>query len=247
LEETTDIKTPPDPRPGHLTHIEVRILGAMIEKEITTPEYYPLTLNALTNACCQKNNRDPVVSYGETTVARALESLREKKLVSTVTGAGMRVPKYRHKIIEEYGLNPAETAVMGLLMLRGPQTAGELRTRAGPMHNFGDLSEVQTTLDGLIRNEARAPLARMLPRQPGQKEVRYAHLLGGELPAELSKDAAHPATHPAMHPAMHPERAVIQVQAENERIAGIEEELGRIHRALEDLQKQFLEFRKQFD
>jgi uncharacterized protein YceH (UPF0502 family) len=218
-----------------LSSIEIRILGSMIEKEITTPEYYPLTLNALTNACCQKNNRDPVVSYSDTTVVRALESLREKKLVSTVTGAGMRVPKYRHKFIEAYGLNKAETAVMGLLMLRGAQTVGELRTRAGPMHNFAGLSEVQATLDALMRNESRVPLARLLPRQPGQKEVRYVHLLGGEIAAEPPRDAT------------HPEKAVIQVQAENERIAAIEEELKLIRGSLEDLQRKFAEFRMQFE
>jgi uncharacterized protein YceH (UPF0502 family) len=243
LDEQIRKPEPAEPVPGDLNHIEVRILGSLIEKESTTPEYYPLTLNALTNACCQKNNRDPVVSYDDTTVVRALESLREKKLVSTVTGAGMRVPKYRHKIIEAYGLNPAETAVMGLLMLRGPQTVGELRTRAGPMHPFAGLPEVQATLEGLMKNETRPALARMLPRQPGQKEVRYIHLLGGDVPAEVPKDS----THPAPHPALHPERAVIQVQAENARIAAIEEELKTVHRLLDDLQRQFQEFRKQFE
>lgn len=221
--------------PGTLTPIEVRVLGSLIEKEITTPEYYPLTLNALTNACCQKNNRDPVVSYGGTTVVRALESLREKKLVSTVTGAGMRVPKYRQKIVEAHGLNPAEAAVMGLLMLRGPQTVGEIRTRAGPMHNFESLAEVQNTVDRLKSDETRAPLVLMLARQPGQKEVRYAHLLGGDIPAEQPRDAT------------HPEKAVIQVQAENERISKIEAELKRTQDALETLQRQFSEFRKQFE
>jgi uncharacterized protein YceH (UPF0502 family) len=218
-----------------LSSIEVRVLGSLIEKEITTPEYYPLTLNALTNACCQKNNREPVVSYDETTVVRALDGLREKKLVSTVTGAGMRVPKYRHKIVEAFGLSPPEIAVMGLLMLRGPQTPGELRTRAGPMHEFGSLADVQTTLDALSGNATRAPLLRMLARMAGQKEARYAHLLGGDVSPVQPKDST------------RPEKAVIQVVAENERIAIIEKDLKRIERALEELQRLFLEFRKQFE
>jgi uncharacterized protein len=223
------------PGPGTLSSIEVRVLGSLIEKEITTPEYYPLTLNALTNACCQKNNREPVVSYDETTVVRALDALREKKLVSTVTGAGMRVPKYRHKIVEAYGLSPPEIALMGLLMLRGPQTVGELRTRAGPLHEFESLDAVEAVLAGLAGNETRAPLVRTLSRRPGQKEVRYLHLLGNDPPAEQPRDAT------------RPEKAVIQVQAENERIAGIEQDLKRMQGALEELQRQFVEFRKQFE
>jgi len=228
----TDSQTPGSPT---LTPIEVRVLGSLVEKEITTPEYYPLTLHALTNACCQKNNREPVVSYDETTVVRALDSLREKKLVSTVTGAGMRVPKYRHKIVEAYGLTPAEIAVIGLLMLRGPQTVGELRTRAGPMHGFGSLADVQDTLNALTRNGEQAALVRMVARQPGQKEARYAHLLGGELTPEPVPGAT------------RPEKAVIQVQAENERITAIEEDLKRIKAALGELERQFTEFRKQFE
>ena len=150
-----------------LTDIETRVLGSLIEKQVTTPEYYPLTLNALTLACNQKNNRHPVTSYSENQVAAALESLREKNLTYVFYGSTSRVPKYKHVMPEVMHLNHAETALMCVLMLRGAQTLGELRGSASRLHEFSSLEEVEETLNGLISREPESLVAR-LPRQPGQ-------------------------------------------------------------------------------
>lgn len=219
----------------HLSPIEVRVLGSLAEKEVTTPEYYPLTLNALTNACNQKNNRDPVVAFEETTVVRALETLREKKLVFVVSGAGMRVPKYKHNLVEALHLSAAELSVLCVLMLRGAQTVGELRSHAAPMHVFASLTEVQTVLDGLMLNEARMPIVRKLSRQAGQKEIRFSHLLSGETAVERPEDTT------------RPERAVLQVVSENERISRLEEEVQSLRRSISSLESKLSEFRKQFE
>ncbi|HKR61168.1 MAG TPA: YceH family protein, partial [Pyrinomonadaceae bacterium] len=152
-----------------LSDIEVRVLGSLVEKQITTPEYYPLTLNALTLACNQKNNRNPVSSYSESEVANALETLREKNLTYVFHGSTSRVPKYKHVMPEVMHLSPAETAVMCVLMLRGPQTAGELRGHGARLYEFSGLEEVDATLNGLVVHEPE-PLVVRLPRQPGQKE-----------------------------------------------------------------------------
>ncbi len=153
---------------------EVRVLGALLEKEATTPEYYPLSLNALVNACNQKSNRDPVVSYDEDTVYDAVNRLREKKLALTVTGSG-RVNKYSQRISETLNLGRRELAVLCTLMLRGPQTLGEIKDRSERMFAFADLSETETVLEKLA-DWPGGGLAKKLPRQPGQKEARYAHL-----------------------------------------------------------------------
>src|ERR671920_268202 len=166
-----------------LTDIETRVLGSLIEKQVTTPEYYPLTLNALTLACNQKNNRNPVTTYSEQQVADALESLREKNLTYVFYGSTSRVPKYKHVMPEVMHLNHAETALMCVLMLRGAQTPGELRGSASRLHEFSSLEEVEETLNGLISREPE-PLVARLPRQPGQKEGRFAHLLSGEINLE---------------------------------------------------------------
>src|SRR6476620_3195312 len=163
--------------PETLEPTEARILGALIEKQLTTPEYYPLTLNALINACNQKNNRDPVVSLDEKTVSDALERLRDRNLVYVFYGSTSRVPKYKHMLPSVYELDERETAVVAVLMLRGPQTLGELRERTGRLHEFAGLGEVQETLDTLTRRDE--PLVLKLERQAGQKEARYAHLLCG--------------------------------------------------------------------
>src|SRR5215212_9512698 len=166
--------------PTILTDIEARVLGALVEKQLTTPEYYPLTLNALTLACNQKNNRYPVTAYSENEVAQAVESLREKNLVYIFYGSTSRVPKYKHVVPEVLHLTPGETALMCVLLLRGPQTPGELRGNAARMHEFAGLDEIEQTLAGLISREPE-PLVARLPRQAGQKEVRFGHLLSGDI------------------------------------------------------------------
>lgn len=172
--------TPPLPI---LSAEEQRILGALMEKAKTTPEYYPLTLNALVAACNQKTSRKPVVSYDDNTVIITLDSLRKKGLVSTVTGGSSRVTKYKHNFAIVYPVIPAEVTIICLLLLRGPQTPGELNTNSGRMHEFDSLEEIQSILDNLAN--AEQPYVRQLAKRPGQKETRYMHLLGGE---ELSDD-----------------------------------------------------------
>jgi uncharacterized protein YceH (UPF0502 family) len=156
-----------------LDQVEVRVLGALMEKEATTPEYYPLSLNALVNACNQKTNREPVTSYDEDTVADALASLREKRFALTITG-GSRVNKYQQRISETLNLGRRESAVLCVLFLRGPQTLGEIKDRSERMFSFADLAETEIVLDKL------SALVKKLPRMPGQKEARYVHLLSGE-------------------------------------------------------------------
>lgn len=215
-----------------LTTTEVRVLGSLIEKELTTPEYYPLTLNALTNACNQISNRDPVVSYDDKTVARALESLREKKLAWMVTGVG-RVPKYEHRFNEALQLAEQEVAVLCVLMLRGPQTVGEIRGRTGRLYEFKELEEVELTLQALMA--AQPQLVTRLPRQPGTKESRYAHLLAGEVQFEDRE----------VTPRLEP--ATIEIRQENERLAKLEGHVAELRADLELLKQQFLEFKKQFE
>ena len=215
-----------------LTAVEVRVLGSLIEKEITTPEYYPLTLNALTNACNQISNRDPVVSFDDKTVARALESLREKRLAWMVTGVG-RVPKYEHRFTEALQLAEQEVAVLCVLMLRGPQTVGEIRGRTGRLYEFKELEEVELTLQALMA--AQPPLALRLPRQPGTKESRYAHLLAGEVQVEEREHA------PRLEP------ATLEVRQENEKLARLEGDLAQVRDELTELKQQFFDFKKQFE
>ena len=215
-----------------LTPVEVRVIGSLIEKEIITPEYYPLSLNALTNACNQISNRDPVVTFDETTVARALESLREKKLAWMVTGIG-RVPKYEHRFTEALQLAAQEVAVLCVLMLRGPQTVGEIRGRTGRLYEFKELEEVELTLQALLA--AQPPLVIRLPRQAGTKESRYAHLLAGEVQVEEREVA------PRLEP------ATLAIRQENERLAKLESDVAQIRADMEDLKQQFLDFKKQFE
>jgi uncharacterized protein YceH (UPF0502 family) len=205
---------------------EVRVLGALLEKEVTTPEYYPLSLNALLNACNQKSNRDPVVHFDEETVERVLYTLRDKGLLLNITGAGSRVPKYGHRLSEKLNLGRRELAILCELMLRGPQTLGELRTRAERMHHFDDISEVETVLDRM------SELVTKLPRRPGEKEARYAHLLSG------APDVSTPAPEQAVD-STAPPRA--------DRIAALEAEVAHLRQELEDLKQQFAGFQKQFE
>ena len=205
---------------------EARVLGSLLEKEITTPEYYPLSLNALLNACNQKSNRDPVMHFDEDTLERALYTLRDKGLLVSITGAGSRVPKYGHRISEKLNLGRRELAILCELMLRGPQTLGELRTRAERMHPFGDLAEVESVIDHMPE------LITKLPRRPGEKEARYAHLLSGEPPV-----SAVPA----------PSAAIPQAPLPAERMMALEAEVAQLRRELEELKQQFAGFQKQFE
>ncbi len=216
-----------------LNEAEARVLGCLVEKGITTPDYYPMTLNSLTNACNQKSNRSPVVSYEETTVVRALDSLREKGLAEKILKADSRVPKYQHSFPETFSLSDDAVAVLCELMLRGPQTTGEIRNRAGRMYKFRDLHEVEEILDSLINRDI--PMAVMLPRQAGRKEHRFMHLLSGE-PAISETDRAVPE-----------EAAVIQVRAENERISLLESELASLRSDFEDLKKEFIDLKSEFE
>jgi uncharacterized protein YceH (UPF0502 family) len=206
--------------------VEIRVLGALLEKEITTPEYYPLSLNALVNACNQKSNRDPAVNFDESTVEQALHSLRDKGLLLSITGAGSRVQKYAHRISEKLNLGRPELAILCELMLRGPQTLGELRTRAERMHAFDDLQQVQSVIDRLPE------LITKLERRPGEKESRFAHLLSGPpaVPDNVSQIDAELPTPPR-----------------HDRIATLETEVAQLRQELEDLKQQFAVFRKQFE
>jgi uncharacterized protein YceH (UPF0502 family) len=172
-----------------LDAVEVRVLGALMEKEATTPEYYPLSLNALVNACNQKTNREPVTDYDDDTVADALASLREKHFALTITG-GSRVNKYQQRISETLNLGRRESAVLCVLFLRGPQTLGEIKDRSERMFSFADLAETEAVLEKL------STLVKKLPRLPGQKEARYVHLLSGEpdLEAMAEPSSAAPPT-----------------------------------------------------
>src|SRR6202011_2165892 len=157
-----------------LNDVEARVLGALVEKDVTTPDYYPLSLNALVNACNQKNNRDPVMSLDEETVREALDTLHGKNLAGPAGGADSRVTKYEHRLQEAFNFTRGETAILCVLLLRGPQTPGELRGRTERMHRFEDLTEVQSSLQRLMQRDP--PLVKVLQRQPGTKESRYMHL-----------------------------------------------------------------------
>ena len=210
-----------------LTEVETRVLGSLVEKEITTPDYYPLSLNALVNACNQKSNRDPVMDLNEEEVRDALDSLNAKGLAGARSTAESRVTKYEHRLQEALNLGRRETAVLCLLLLRGPQTPGELRGRTERMYRFSELDEVQSTLQHLIQRES--PLVKMLPRQPGTKGSRYAHLLAGDVEA------------------WEPTAAASASPTEADRIARLEGELASLRAEVGDLKQQFADFRKQFE
>ena len=219
--------------PTILNDVEIRILGSLVEKQVTTPEYYPLTLNSLTLACNQKNNRNPVTSYDETTVANALETLRQKNLVYVFHGSTSRVPKYKHVMPEVLHLNSAEVAIMCVLMLRGTQTPGELRGNGSRLHDFSSLEEVEQTLNQLISREPE-PLVVRLPRQAGQKEVRFAHLLSGEIDVEALAEVT-----------QQPKPS--SSRRGDERVEKLEQEVAALTAEVHKLQEQFEEFKKQFE
>jgi uncharacterized protein len=214
-----------------LNGIELRVLGSLIEKELTTPEYYPLSLNALVNACNQKSNRDPVLGLDEGEVVRALDSLRFKQF-ALLSGAGGRVAKYRHALVEKFRFSPSELALLCELLVRGPQTVGELRTRAERMHEFGDLSEVEATLEEMM--ERTPPIVARLPRQPGRKESRYCHLFAGEPDLSVVEGAA-------------PESARARSGADGEKIAQLEGELSELRSEVTALRQMVADFKKSFE
>jgi uncharacterized protein YceH (UPF0502 family) len=219
-----------------LDPIQLRVLGSLVEKEITTPENYPLSLNALVNACNQRSSRDPVLDLTEDQVRQALHTLEDLTLVTPVRDS--RVPKYEHRIRTVLNLRRDETAVLCLLMLRGPQTPGELRSRADRLYSFDDLAAVQSTLERLAARspnetvaeasgEATVPLTTILPRQPGSREARYAHLLG-DPPNPGVSAAATEARPSASHPVAHDPTTT-------ERLARMEEEIASLTTALQEL------------
>ena len=207
-----------EPLKIELNDAEARVLGALIEKEITTPDYYPLSMNALMTACNQSTNRNPVVHYDEDTVSRAFDSLREKGLAHVIDRGESRVTKYRHVLYEALDLGRPSIAILCVLLLRGPQTIGEIRTRTNRLYDFTGLEELETSINAMMSGER--PLVVRLPRQSGQKEVRYAHLLSGEVTFT------------------EPDRP--------ERPEPAEDRIGKLEREVEELKAAFEEFRKQF-
>jgi uncharacterized protein YceH (UPF0502 family) len=211
-----------------LSNVECRVLGALVEKDITTPEYYPLSLNALVNACNQKSNRDPVMNVSEDEVRGALSSLAEKRVAGPTSSAESRVTKYEHRLQEVFNFTRRETAIVCVLLLRGPQTPGELRGRTERMHHFEDLSEVQSTLQKLMQYDA--PLVRVLPRQPGTKEARYVHLFSGD---EDYFETTRPTESPQ--------------GKDDDRMLRLEDEIAALRQELSDLKQQLAEMKKAFE
>jgi len=227
-----------------LNEVKCRVLGSLIEKEITTPEYYPLSLNALLNACNQKSNRDPVMNLDEAAVRQALHSLDGQSLVRSVSASDSRVTKYEHRLQEAFNFHRHEIAILCVLLLRGPQTPGELRTRSERMHPFDDLSAVQSSLQHLMKREP--PLVKILPRQPGTKESRYAHLLSGDVDLHDNVES--------VETKLETKESAATISADGERIAHLEEEIASLckevsdfHKEISDLKQQFAQFKKQFE
>jgi hypothetical protein len=211
-----------------LTFEEIRIIGSLIEKELTTPEYYPLTVNALKNACNQKSNRDPVVSFDESIIENNLDKLRERSFASRITGSDIRVPKYRQVFTEAMKFLPEEIAVMCVLMLRGPQTPGEIKSRSGRMFNFESLAQVDDVLQKLMNGEK--PLVVKLSRQTGMKESRYMHLLSGEpeIETQINEIKDTPSN-------------------DDDRITKLETELELLKNEVNEIKIHFEKFKQQFE
>jgi hypothetical protein len=215
----------------HLTDIETRVVGSLIEKDITTPDYYPLSLNALVNACNQKNNRDPMMALDEDSVAQALATLQEKRLAGPASGADSRVTKYEHRLQEVFNFDRREIAILCVLLLRGPQTPGELRSRTERMYRFEALDDIVSTLDRL--SQRQPPLAAVLPRQPGTKESRYMQLFSGDNVARAPSpaDSAHTSSR----------------SSDDDRLTHLENEVLELRREVSEMQQQLSTFRKQFE
>ena len=214
-----------------MSEIETRVLGSLVEKELTTPEYYPLSLNALVNACNQKSNRDPAMNLDEDAVREALRTLDKKGLAGPADNMVSRVSKYEHRLQEAYNFTRHETAILAELLLRGPQTPGELRSHAERMHKFDDLGIVLTTLKKLMEREP--PLAKVLPRQAGTKEARYAHLLSGDVEV-AQPEAPSPV-------------AAASSAGGGDRISRLEDQVAKLQEEIVELKKHFAAFRKEFE
>ena len=219
-----------------LSFCEARVLGCLLEKEMTTPEYYPLTLNSLMAACNQKSNRDPVLSLDEDTVLYTIGELREKHLALRVDVAGSRVPKFRHSFTSQFPLKRVELAILTVLLLRGPQTLGEIRTRCDRIYAFNDLEEVESAVSGLA-DFTPDRLAAIFPRQPGQKERRYTHLLSEPVKEETD-------TETEMAFAEHRSAPIADSPDLAAQVAGLKEELAEQNAALDQLREDFENFRK---
>jgi len=217
-----------------LTEVEARVLGSLIEKDITTPDYYPLSLNALVNACNQKNNREPVMTLDENSVRDALSTLQKKRVAGPASGADSRVTKYEHRLQEAFNFDRKEVAIICVLLLRGPQTPGELRGRTDRMYHFDALEDVVSTLDRLAHRDP--PLTAALPRQPGTKETRYMHLFSGEAPQQM---------HVSVERAPTP--ATADSESNGDRISALEAEVATLRAELTEVQQQLAAFRKQFE
>ena len=214
-----------------LTATEVRVLGSLIEKDSTTPEYYPLSLNALLNACNQKSNRDPVMQLDEDAVRDAIDGLQQRRMAGPAGGADSRVTKYEHRLQEVFNFTRPEIAVLCVLLLRGPQTPGELRGRTERLHPFAALEDVQSALQKLMQRDP--PLVKALPRQPGTKESRWVHLMGREVFVEESPQSAGVTAG--------------RTSVDAERIFKLEEEMTALRREVGELKDQLERFRKQFE
>lgn len=214
--------------PNNLEPVDVRVIGSLIEKELSTPDHYPLSLNALTSACNQSSNRDPVMALEEGAVMQAIDTLRRQGLVRSIQAIGSRVPKYQHLLAETDELTRAELAVLCVLALRGPQTQAEVRTRASRLMPGDDATGIDAALEGLIAREPQ-PVVVRLPRRPGQKEPRYAHLLAGDVTEQVD-DAPNAPPAPS-----------------TDRIAALEELAHELSREVADLRTQLASFRKQFE
>jgi len=212
---------------------EIRVLGALVEKELATPDYYPLTLNSLVNACNQKSNRDPVVHYDQSDVVHALQRLRDQNLVFEVSMVDSRVPKYEHNLRKAFQLTEQALAVLAVMLLRGPQTAGEIKGRTHRLYPFDSLDEVVITLETLVEGDPALVVA--LPIQPGRKEPRYAHLLGGEPQIPESSEERVVSLHATLEPDLQ------------RRLTTLEEEVETLKEELVAMQAQFTAFRQQFE
>jgi uncharacterized protein len=233
----------------HLTEVEARVLGALVEKEIATPEYYPLSLHALVNACNQKSNREPVMNLSEDGVTQAMRTLSNMELAGAANTTDSRVRKYEHRLQEAFNFTRPETAVLCVLLLRGAQTPGELRGRTERMYHFDDLTDVQAALQKLMSREP--PLVKVLPRQPGTKESRYIHLMSGD------EGAATPDEARVADAEWKPEAAALAVTSvgratgrgtgDGERITRLQSEVEALRQEVRELKQQLAQFRKQFE